>query len=310
MLQTAEAPQRAGAGLQVGSSQDGEDAGRLGVLQVVGHRTPHLLDLDDRGPFKGEDPGPDVARSVRGSESRSAGRCPGSHHRVGEVGHRIARRGDTLPDARLRLLVGGEVRMYVEVVGSEVQPDGRRRREAGGMAQPERRGLHDEHVGVDVIDGCNQRSVRIAGRYGHQAGPLQHVGHQGDHGRLAVGSRHGAPGPGVPARREVRLVQDLDARSGGGGEDRVPVRYPRRHDHLPRPFQQRPPVLRKGRFDKLHRKALRTGPRFPPGPIINAESLQATAGKGIQDRPARDPQAQHEDRSAHPPTAPEAIESA
>ena len=200
--------------------------------------------------------------------------------------------------------------MDVEVVGSEVQPGRGRGGEVGGVAQPEGGGLHDEQVGLGVVDGGHQRRVGVARRQGTESRPFQHVGDQRDHGCLSVGPGYGAPGAVIPACGQVGLVQDHDACVLRRGEERMPVGYAGSDDHLGRPAHQAGPVPGGRCLDQLDGEAFCTGPGHGSRPIIHAQHLHVATDQGIHHRPSGHAQAQDENPAAHRPTTPEAIESA
>ena len=109
------------------------------------------------------------------------------------------------------------------------------------MAQAKRRRLDDEGVGLRIFDGRHQRGVGITGQDDPSPRTLEHVGHQGDHGGLAVRSRHRVPGSVVPTEGQVRLIKHGHPSRPRRREDRVAVRHTGSYHHfVDLPHQLRP----------------------------------------------------------------------
>ena len=100
------------------------------------------------------------------------------------------------------------------------------------MTEAKRGRLDNERIGFRIFDGRHQRSVGIPGRDDPSPRPLEHVSHQGDHGGLAVRSRHRVPGAVVPTKSQVRLIKHSHPSRPGRREDRVAVRHAGGYHHL------------------------------------------------------------------------------
>ena len=127
--------------LRGGTHRGGGGCGREGVGDVVRHRPAQLADRDDRSEGTGQHIA--VAAPI-GSALISEG--PGgtvspnvAHHGpIPTVGDGGRSQWQAVPQSSLGRLVGSQVAVHVEMVGSEVEPAGRIGREAVAVAEAER----------------------------------------------------------------------------------------------------------------------------------------------------------------------------
>lgn len=198
----------------------------LGLPVPVGHEGPVDQESFDDPQFggaggpEGEPDGAAALLDVGGADQGLGGRVGG----VVDAGDPVA-----LVDPAL---VGG-VRLHgavpVEVVGGEVE-DGRGVGAQGGRPVQLVAGEFD---GEDVVrlrgeDHVDQRGADVADRLGAQAGRGEDGGEHPGGGGLAVGAGDAEPvggtfGPQPPG--DLHVADDLDARLGGGREERR-VRLP------------------------------------------------------------------------------------
>ena len=182
-------------------------------------------------------------------------------------------------DAQLRVEVGGEVAVAVEVVGRQVQEDRALGAEEAGVLELEAGGLGDDgRVGLDLPDQAGERDADVARHRDRLAGPAEDVAEQLDRGRLAVGAGDGEEAVGQGAPGELELTGHLDPPLQSGRDHcRLPGN-PRALDDRVRALELCQPIRIQDNFDAVLGKPF--GAIGMPG--IDRADLLATGGEEVR----------------------------
>ncbi len=241
MLDAGEGPQRVGDGRGRQAAGEAHAAGRHRVLQVVLAAQPHLGDGQDR-----------LAPPRQDAVARTDVAVAAEEHALGcgrdLVRERLRQHRDRAgvlvgEDLQLRLAVGGEGAVAVEVVRREVEEHRGVGREGERVLELEGRRLADD--GRRRVEGAGERRQRradIAGRGHGHTGRAVHRRDELGRRRLPVRARDRDQRVRQEPPAELELADHDDPAPAGCADDRGLAGHAGALDHGPDAVEQRDPV--------------------------------------------------------------------